>query len=103
MTVWGEYDEGTPMGRVVAGVCVLATASVGMLATGTAGAADPGDQFDNLKPIKAPSPCKNDTGVDRRDDQDRRRSSRRPGRSRFFYAQALDGIKARVAQGQRRG
>ena len=52
------------LSRVVAGLCVLATASVGILATGTAGAAsDPSDQFDNLKPIKAPSPCKNDPGV----------------------------------------
>ena len=52
------------LSRVVVGLCVLATASVGILATGTAGAAsDPSDQFDNLKPIKAPNPCKNDPGV----------------------------------------
>ncbi len=50
--------------RAVAGISVLAAASVGLLATGAAGATDPSAQFDNLKPIKAPNPCKNDTGVD---------------------------------------
>src|SRR3954447_8117665 len=49
--------------RAVAGISVLAAASVGLLATGASGASDPSAQFDNLKPIKAPSPCKNDTGV----------------------------------------
>jgi len=43
--------------RAVAGISVLAAASVGLLATGAAGATDPSAQFDNLKPIKAPNPC----------------------------------------------
>jgi len=50
--------------RALVGASVLAAASTGLLATGVAGAADSSTQFDNLKPIKAPSPCKNDTGVD---------------------------------------
>ena len=61
----GGIHEGTSMGRAIAGLSVLATASVGLLATGVAGAAEHSStQFDNLKPIKPPSPCKNDTGVD---------------------------------------
>ena len=89
--------------RAIAGVSVLAAASVGLLTTGTAGAAsDPSAQFDNLKPIKAPSPCKNDTGVD---DSTIKVGTIVPTSGPFalFYAQALDGIKARVAQANDEG
>ena len=59
---------------------------------------DPSAQFDNLKPIKAPNPCKNDPGITDTDDQDRHHRPdlgsvrRRPTRP------SLDGIKARVAK-----
>ena len=89
--------------RAIAGLSVLAAASVGLLATGVAGAAqDPSAQFDNLKPIKAPSPCKNDTGVD---DSTIKVGTIVPTSGPFalFYAQALDGIKARVAQANDEG
>ena len=89
--------------RAIAGVSVLAAASVGLLATGVAGAADDSStQFDNLKPIKAPSPCKNDTGVD---DSTIKVGTIVPTSGPFalFYSQALDGIKARVAQANAEG
>ena len=89
--------------RAVAGVAVLATASVGLLTTGVAGAAsDSSTQFDNLKPIKAPSPCKNDTGVD---DSTIKVGTIVPTSGPFalFYAQALDGTKARIAQANAEG
>ena len=86
------------LSRVVVGLCVLATASVGILATGTAGAAtDPSDQFDKLKPIKAPNPCKNDTGVT---DSEIKLGTIVPTSGPFalFYAQTIDGMNARIAQ-----
>jgi ABC-type branched-subunit amino acid transport system substrate-binding protein len=88
--------------RAVVGVAVLATASVGLLATGVAGAADSGTQFDKLKPIKAPNPCKNDTGVD---DSTIKVGAIVPTSGPFalFYAQALDGTKARIAQANAEG
>jgi branched-chain amino acid transport system substrate-binding protein len=88
--------------RAVVGVSILATASVGLLATGTAGAADSGTQFDNLKPIKAPKPCKNDTGVT---DDTIKVGAIVPTSGPFalFYAQALDGTKARIAQANAEG
>jgi ABC-type branched-subunit amino acid transport system substrate-binding protein len=88
--------------RAVAGITVLAAASVGLLTTGAAGAADSGTQFDNLKPIKAPKPCKNDTGVS---DDTIKVGTIVPTSGSFalFYAQALDGIKARVAQANAEG
>jgi ABC-type branched-subunit amino acid transport system substrate-binding protein len=89
--------------RAIAGVSVLAAASVGLLTTGVAGAAsDPSAQFDNLKPIKAPNPCKNDPGVD---DSTIKVGTIVPTSGPFalFYSQALDGIKARVAQANEEG
>ena len=88
--------------RAIAGVSVLAAASVGLLATGTAGAADSSTQFDNLKPLKAPSPCKNDTGVT---DSSIKVGTIVPTSGPFalFYSQTLDGIKARVAQANAEG
>jgi len=60
-------------GRAIAGLCILATISVGVATSGAAGAASDaaggtasdtsGTQFSKLKPIKAPNPCKNDPGV----------------------------------------
>src|SRR3954466_7284086 len=91
---WGESMKAHRWVRAVAGISVLAAASVGLLATGTAGAADSGTQFDNLKPIKAPSPCKNDTGVS---DDTIKVGTILPTSGPFalFYAQAIEGIKAR--------
>lgn len=88
--------------RAIAGVSVLAAASVGLLATGTAGAADSSTQFDNLKPLKAPSPCKNDTGVT---DSSIKVGTIVPTSGPFalFYSQTLDGIKARIAQANAEG
>ncbi len=91
------------LSRVVAGLCVLAIASVGILATGTAGAAsDPSDQFANLKPIKAPNPCKNDPGVT---DSEIKIGTIVPTSGPFalFYASSLDGIKARIAEANASG
>jgi len=90
--------------RSVAGVAVLAAASFGLASAGTAGAADSGssNQFSNLKPIKAPSPCKNDTGVS---DDTIKVGTIVPTSGPFalFYSQTLDGIKARVAQANAEG
>jgi ABC-type branched-subunit amino acid transport system substrate-binding protein len=88
--------------RAVVGVSVLAAASVGLLTTGAAGAADSGTQFDNLKPIKAPKPCKNDTGVT---DDTIKVGAIVPTSGNFalFYSQALDGTRARIAQANAEG
>jgi branched-chain amino acid transport system substrate-binding protein len=88
--------------RSVAGISILAAVSVGLLTTGTAGAADSSTQFDNLKPIKAPNPCKNDTGVS---DDTIKVGTIVPTSGPFalFYAQTLDGIKARIAQANAEG
>ncbi|HEY3673029.1 MAG TPA: ABC transporter substrate-binding protein [Acidimicrobiia bacterium] len=88
--------------RAVAGISVLAAASVGLLATGATGATDPSAQFDKLKPIKAPSPCKNDTGVS---DDTIKVGTIVPTSGTFalFYSQTLDGIKARIAQANAEG
>ncbi len=88
--------------RTVAGVSVLAAASLGVLATGTAGAADDSTQFDNLKPIKAPNPCKNDTGVSA---DEIKIGSIIPTSGPFavFYGNTLDGIKARFAKANAEG
>jgi branched-chain amino acid transport system substrate-binding protein len=87
--------------RAVACTSVIAAASVGLLAQGTAGAADSGSdsetQFDNLKPIKAPKPCKNDTGVSS-DTIKVGAIVPTSGPFALFYSQALDGTKARIAQ-----
>ena len=85
-------------GRAIAGLCVLATVSVGIVTTGAAlAASDPSAQFDNLKPIKAPNPCKNDTGVT---DTDIKIGTIIPSSGPFalFYAQTIDGVKARIAK-----
>jgi ABC-type branched-subunit amino acid transport system substrate-binding protein len=89
--------------RAIAGLSALAAASVGLLTTGTAGAAsDSSTQFDKLKPIKAPNPCKNDTGVT---DDTIKVGTIVPTSGPFalFYAQALDGTKARIAQANAEG
>ncbi len=89
--------------RAITGVAVLAAASFGLLATGTAGAADDSStQFDNLKPIKAPSPCKNDPGVS---DDTIKVGAIVPssGPLALFYGPILDGIKARVAKANAEG
>ena len=99
----GGYMKARRLSRVVAGLCVLATASVGILATGTAGAAsDPSDQFDNLKPIKAPSPCKNDPGVS---DSEIKIGTITPTSGPFalFYAQTHGRHQGPGGEGQRRG
>ena len=85
-------------GRAIAGLCVLATVSVGIVTTGAAlAASDPSAQFDNLKPIKAPNPCKNDTGVT---DTEIKIGTIIPSSGPFalFYAQTIDGVKARIAK-----
>lgn len=83
--------------RAVAGVAVLAAASIGLATAGSAGAADSDNQFSNLKPIKAPSPCKNDPGVT---DDTIKVGAIVPTSGPFalFYADVLNGIKARVAK-----
>ncbi|HLM18710.1 MAG TPA: ABC transporter substrate-binding protein [Acidimicrobiia bacterium] len=88
--------------RAIAGISVLAAASVGLLATGATGATDPSAQFDKLKPIKAPNPCKNDTGVT---DDTIKVGAIVPTSGPFalFYSQTLDGIKARIAQANSEG
>ena len=89
--------------RAVAGVSVLAIASVGLLTTGAASAAsDPSAQFDKLKPIKPPSPCKNDTGVS---DTEIKIGSVVPTSGPFavFYGNTLDGVKARFAKANEEG
>src|SRR5947209_6604111 len=89
--------------RVIALLFVLATVSVGMLAAGTAGAAsDPSDQFANLKPIKAPNPCKNDPGVT---DTEIKVGTITPqsGPLGAFYGPTIEGIKARIAKANAEG
>jgi branched-chain amino acid transport system substrate-binding protein len=91
------------LSRVIALLSVLATVSIGMLAVGTAGAAsDPSDQFDKLKPIKAPNPCKNDTGVT---DSEIKIGSIIPTSGPFavFYGNTLDGLNARFAKANETG
>jgi branched-chain amino acid transport system substrate-binding protein len=90
--------------RAIAGASVLAAASTGFLAsTGSAGAADSGsNQFSNLKPIKAPNPCKNDPGVT---DDTIKVGAIVPTSGPFalFYGDILNGIKARVAKANAEG
>ena len=90
--------------RAVAGVSVLAAASMGLLATGTASAGDSSsnNQFSNLKPIKAPNPCKNDPGVT---DDTIKVGTLVPtsGPLALFYGDILNGIKARVAKANAEG
>jgi len=88
--------------RAVAGISVLAAASVGLLATGAAGATDPSAQFDNLKPIKAPNPCKNDPGIT---DTEIKVGTIIPTSGPFAttYAPTLEGLKARVAKANETG
>jgi ABC-type branched-subunit amino acid transport system substrate-binding protein len=85
------------LARVVGGITALATATLGLGIAGTAGAAsDPADQFKNLKPIKAPSPCKNDPGVT---DDGIKIGSIIPSSGAFAtFAAIQDGVKARFAK-----
>ena len=88
--------------RIVVGLCAAALVTVGLGVTGAAGAAsNPADQFKNLKPIKAPSPCKNDPGIT---DTEIKLGSIVPtsGPSATF-APILDGIKARIAKANAEG
>jgi len=92
--------------RVLAGTTALAAMSVGLLAAGPAGAASNSSssstQFDNLKPIKAPSPCKNDTGVT---GSEIKIGTIIPSSGPFalFYASTIDGINARIAKANAEG
>jgi branched-chain amino acid transport system substrate-binding protein len=88
--------------RAIAGLCVVALASIGLLATGVAGAADSGTQFDNLKPIKAPSPCKNDPGVS---DTEIKVGTigTTSGALAPFYGSIIEGTKARIAKANAEG
>ena len=102
----GEIDEGTPVGArgrggLVAGHRGVATATVGLGLPGAA-AGDSSDQFENLKPIKAPSPCKNDPGVT---DTEIKIGTIVPtsGPVRGLLGRILDGIKARVAKANAEG
>ena len=92
------------LGRVIAAVAILAMGTTGMLAAGTAGAAskDPSTQFDKLKKIKEPNPCKNDPGVT---DTEIKIGTIIPTSGPFaaFYASSLDGITARVAKANAEG
>jgi branched-chain amino acid transport system substrate-binding protein len=88
--------------RAVAGISVLAAASVGLLAAGASGAADPSAQFDKLKPIKAPSPCKNDPGVSA---DEIKIGSIVPtsGPTALSFSIMIDGMKARFAKANAEG
>jgi ABC-type branched-subunit amino acid transport system substrate-binding protein len=101
---WGETMKARHWVRAIAGVSVLTAATMGLLASaGSAGAADSGNnQFSNLKPIKAPNPCKNDPGVT---DDTIKVGTIVPtsGPLALFYAPILDGIKARVAKANAEG
>jgi branched-chain amino acid transport system substrate-binding protein len=86
------------LSRVVALLFVLATVSVGLVTVGTAGAAsDPSDQFDNLKPIKAPSPCPNKDGVSASEIKVGTIGTT-SGTLAAFYGSIIDGVKARIAK-----
>ena len=89
--------------RVVALLFVLATVTVGLVAAGPAGAAsDPSDQFANLKPIKAPSPCPNTDGVSA-DEIKVGTIGTTSGTLAAFYGSIIDGVKARIAQANAEG
>jgi hypothetical protein len=90
------------LGRIVGGVVAVATITVGMGLSGTAGAASSGDQFENLKPVKEPSPCKNDPGVS---DSEIKIGTIIPTSGPFaaFYGGTLDGIQARIAKANAEG
>jgi branched-chain amino acid transport system substrate-binding protein len=90
------------MGRIAVGICVVAAVALNMGILGSAGAiSNPADQFKNWKPIKAPSPCKNDPGVT---DSEIKIGSIVPtsGPSATFST-ILDGIKARFAKANAEG
>ena len=94
-------------GRAIAGLCILATISVGVATSGAAGAASDaaggtasdtsGTQFSKLKPIKAPNPCKNDPGVS---DSEIKIGSVIPtsGPASVSFSIIIDGINARFAK-----
>jgi branched-chain amino acid transport system substrate-binding protein len=88
-------------GRVTAGVCAVAIATVGLGLAGSAGAAD-SNQFKNLKPVKEPSPCKNDPGVS---DTEIKIGTIIPtsGPTAAFYGGTADGIEARIAKANAEG
>jgi branched-chain amino acid transport system substrate-binding protein len=90
------------IGRCLAGLCALALATVGLGLAGSAGAASSGGQFKNLKPVKEPSPCKNDPGVS---DTEITIGTIIPssGPTAAFYASSVDGIEARVAKANAEG
>ncbi len=89
--------------RAIAGLCVLGTVCVGMVASGVAGAAsDPSAQFNNLKPIKAPNPCKNDPGIT---DTEIKVGTIIPTSGPFAptYSPTLAGLQARIAKANATG
>jgi branched-chain amino acid transport system substrate-binding protein len=90
------------IGRIVVGVCAVVIATTGLALAGTAGAAsDPADQFKNWKPIKAPSPCKNDPGVT--DTEIKIGSIVPTSGPTASFSTILDGIKARFAKANAEG
>ena len=90
------------IGRVLAAACAVAMATVGLGLAGSAGAASSSDQFKNLKPVKEPSPCKNDPGVE---DTEIKIGTIIPtsGPLAAFYGGSIDGIEARVAKANAEG
>jgi branched-chain amino acid transport system substrate-binding protein len=91
-------------GRAIAGLAVLATASIGLVTAGVATAASDSSstQFDKLKTIKAPSPCPNTDGVSA-DEIKVGTIGTTSGPLALFYGSVIDGVKARVAQANAEG
>jgi branched-chain amino acid transport system substrate-binding protein len=90
------------LGRAVVGICAVALVTAGLGISGTAGAAsDSGNQFKNLKPIKAPSPCKDDPGIT--DTEIKIGSIVPTSGPSATLSPILDGIKARFAKANAEG
>jgi len=91
--------------RAIAGVSVLAAASMGLLASaGSAGAADSGsNQFSNLKPIKPPAKCPSDKDGVTNDEIKVGLVVPTSGPLALFYADAAAGTRARIAQANAEG
>ncbi len=95
--------------RAIAGLCVLGSVSIGLVSAAAAGTTSDSSgnvehfvgnpnaskQFANLKKIKAPKPCKDDTGIS---DSEIKVGTIVPtsGPYALFYSNTLDGIQARV-------
>jgi branched-chain amino acid transport system substrate-binding protein len=91
------------VGRIVGGLCAVAVATAGLGLAGNAGAAsnNPADQFKDWKPIKEPSPCKNDPGVT--DTEIKIGSITPTSGPSATLSSILDGIKARFAKANAEG